>query len=72
MATAKEILDNVKSIKNMDTTTGITKRGVFISGAIGAGVGLAVGYSRKYNLLISAFIGAAIFGLTANYFINKK
>jgi len=72
MATGKDILEKVKSMKDMDTTTGITKRGVFISGAIGAGVGVAIGYSRKYNLLMSAFIGAAIFGLTANYFINKK
>lgn len=70
--TAKEILDNVKSMKDIDTTAGLTKKGVYIASLIGAGVGFGIGYSRKYNLLMSAFIGAAIFGITANYFIKKK
>lgn len=72
MATAKEILDNVKSMKDVDTTAGLSKKGVYVASLVGAGVGFGIGYSRKYNLLISAFVGAAIFGATANYFINKK
>jgi hypothetical protein len=72
MPTAKDILDNVKSMKDVDTTAGLSKKAVYTASLIGAGVGIGIGYSRKFNLLMSAFIGAAIFGLTANYFINKK
>lgn len=72
MATAKDILDNVRSMKDVDTTSGLSKKGVYTASLIGAGLGVGIGYSRKYNLLISAFIGAAIFGVTANYFIKKK
>lgn len=72
MATAKEILDSIKSPSDKDTTATLSKKGVFTASAIGAGLGFAIGYSRKYNLLISAFAGSLLFGLVANYYIKNK
>jgi hypothetical protein len=72
MTTAKEILDSVKTPGEADTTSSLSKKGVLTASAIGAGLGIAIGYSRKYNLLISAFAGSVLFGLVANYYLKNK
>lgn len=72
--TAKEMLNKVKENKRLGSSESIMEktRGSITASLVGAGVGLAVGYYQKQNLLVSAFLGALVSGLVANYFIGKK
>lgn len=65
----KKITDN----KNVDGDSLLMEktRANFKSAAIGAGIGLVVGFSRKYNLLFSAVIGASMAAIISNYVISK-
>jgi hypothetical protein len=69
MATATDYLEKAKSIRS--TNIFDKSKGTLTSSAIGAGVGILVGYSRGYNILFSAFIGGALGGLTS-YFLTKN
>lgn len=72
--TPKGILEKVTGIKNSDPNNTLLdkSKGTVTSVAIGAGLGLLIGYTRKYNLILSVFVGGAIAGLISNYLVNKK
>jgi hypothetical protein len=46
-------------------------KGTIVGAFIGMGGGLLVGYSRKYNLLSSAFIGALLGGVISLLLLPK-
>jgi hypothetical protein len=69
---AKNFLKVIGETKSKDTNTIISEqtKGTVVGAGIGAGVGLFVGFGRKKNLLLSAFIGAAIGGAISRVFIK--
>ena len=71
---AKKYLNATDEIKNKDTKTILSEstKGVVTGSAIGAGIGLMVGFGRKQNLLLSAFIGSIIGGVVSKVFLNIK
>ena len=69
MENAKNYLEKAKSIRS--TNLFDKTKGTLTSSAIGAGVGILMGYSRGYNILFSAFIGGALGGLTS-YLLTKN
>lgn len=72
MAEAKELLDKVKNMKSRSDSMALKKTKGTVAGAfIGMGGGLLIGFSRGYNLLSSAFIGAVIGGLVSNLLLPK-
>jgi hypothetical protein len=72
MAEAKEILDRVKSLKSKSDSMALKKTKGTISGAfIGMGGGLLIGFSRGYNLVSSAFLGALIGGVISSLLLPK-
>jgi len=70
---AKKFLNNIGETKAKDTNTIITDstKGTMVGASIGAGIGLFIGFGRKQNLLMSAFIGAIIGGAISRIFIKK-
>jgi hypothetical protein len=46
-------------------------KGTIVGAFIGMGGGLLIGYSRKYNLLSSAFIGALLGGVISQLLLPK-
>ena len=72
MAEAKEILDKVKLLKSNSDSMSLKKtKGTIVGAFIGMGGGLLVGYSRKYNLLSSAFVGALLGGVISQLLLPK-
>jgi hypothetical protein len=69
MATTQEVLNKAKTIRSKNVFD-LSKGNVLIS-TVGGGVGVFIGYTRGYNLLLSFVVGATIGGL-ANYIISKK
>lgn len=70
----EELLNKLQSNKSKSDVKRIADEteGTLIGSGIGAMVGLFIGYQRKQNLLMSAFIGAALGGITSKIFIRKK
>lgn len=72
MAEAKELLDKMKTLKSNSDSMALKKTKGTITGAfIGMAGGLLVGFSRNYNLVSSAFVGALIGGLVSNLLLPK-
>jgi proteasome assembly chaperone (PAC2) family protein len=72
MAEAKELLDKMKSLKSNSDSMALKKTKGTITGAmIGLAGGLLVGFSRNYNLVSSAFVGAIVGGLVSNLLLPK-
>lgn len=72
MAEAKELLDKMKSLKSNSDSMALKKTKGTITGAmIGMAGGLLVGFSRNYNLVSSAFVGAVVGGLVSNLLLPK-
>jgi uncharacterized membrane protein len=72
MAEAKDILDRVKSLKSKSDSMALKKTKGTISGAfIGMAGGLLIGFSRNYNLVSSAFIGALLGGVASSLLLPK-
>ena len=72
MTEAKEILDKVKLLKSNSDSMALKKtKGTIVGAFIGMGGGLLIGYSRKYNLLSSAFIGALLGGVISQLLLPK-
>jgi hypothetical protein len=67
-------LNTIGSTKKKDVNTIISEsaKGTLVGASIGAGIGLFVGFGRKQNLLLSAFIGSVLGGTLSKVFINKK
>jgi uncharacterized membrane protein len=72
MSEAKDILDRVKSLKSKSDSMALKKTKGTISGAfIGMAGGLLIGFSRNYNLVSSAFIGALLGGVASSLLLPK-
>ena len=72
MAEAKDILDKVKNLKSNSDSMALKKMKGTVSGAmIGVGGGLLIGFTRGYNLVTSAFVGALIGGLISQLLLPK-
>lgn len=71
---AKKFLNAVSDEKSKNTTTVINDltKGTMTGAAIGAGIGLYIGFGRQKNLLMSAFLGAIMGGAISRIFIIKK
>jgi hypothetical protein len=74
MENPKEILDRAKSLKSKDANEFLLDktRGTLTSAVIGGGLGLIIGYTRKYNLILSVAVGASICGLISRIIVYKK
>ena len=59
---AKKYLNAIDDIKAKDTNTILSEstKNVLNGATIGAGAGLLVGFAKKNNLLLSAFVGCSI------------
>lgn len=69
---AKELLDKVKKMKSNSDSMALKKTKGTISGAmIGMGGGLLLGFSRGYNLVSSAFVGALLGGIVSQILLPK-
>jgi len=72
MAEAKEILDKVKDLKSKSDSMALKKTKGTVTGAfIGVAGGLLVGFTRGYNLISSAFVGALIGGVVSQLLLPK-
>lgn len=69
---AKNFLKSIEGTKKKDSNTVITEttKGTMVGAAIGAGVGLFIGFGRNKNLLMSGFVGAVIGGAISRVFIK--
>lgn len=72
MTVAKEILDRVKELKSKSDSMALKKTKGTVTGAfIGMGGGLLVGFTRGYNLVSSAFVGALLGGVVSHLMLPK-
>jgi hypothetical protein len=72
MAEAKDILDRVKELKSKSDSMALKKTKGTITGAfIGVAGGLLIGFSRGYNLVSSAFVGALLGGVVSSLLLPK-
>ena len=72
MAEAKEILEKVKTLKSKSDSMALKKtKGTVVGAFIGMGGGLLIGYSRSYNLVSSAFLGALVGGIISQLLLPK-
>jgi uncharacterized membrane protein len=72
MSEARSIIDNVKQLKSKSDSMALKKtKGTVTGGFIGMGVGLLYGYTKQYNLVSSAFIGAIIGGVVSQLILPK-
>lgn len=71
---AKKYLNAIDDIKAKDTNTILSEstKGVLNGATIGAGAGLLVGFAKKQNLLLAAFVGSIIGGIVSRVFLNIK
>lgn len=70
---AKDILSRLSPFGDEGTSdTAIKKKGVYTSAGIGFVVGAAIGYTRNYNIPVSAVAGAVIVGFLGKYLIERK
>jgi outer membrane lipoprotein SlyB len=74
MVNGREMLDRLKSNKTKDGNKIILEntKGTLTGSAIGLFVGLYIGKTRDYPLLISGVLGALAGGLVSKFFINKN
>ena len=73
MAEAKEILDKLKDLKSTSNSLEMKRRKGTINGAlIGMAGGLLIGFTRNYNLVSSAVVGALLGGLVATVILPKN
>jgi len=72
MAEGKELLDKIAELKSKSDSFALKKTKGTITGAfIGMAGGLLIGFSRKYNLLSSAFVGALVGGVVSRVLLPK-
>ena len=70
---AKSFLNAVEENKNTSPSDAIKEltKGTALGSAIGGGIELYIGYTRKSNLLLAGFLGALAGGLVSRIFIVK-
>jgi len=72
MAEAKDILDKVKELKSKSDSMALKKtKGTVVGAFIGMGGGLLIAYTRGYNLISSAFVGALLGGVVSQILLPK-
>lgn len=72
MAEGKELLDKITELKSKSDSYALKKTKGTITGAfIGMAGGLLIGFSRKYNLISSAFVGALVGGVVSQLLLPK-
>jgi hypothetical protein len=71
---AKKFLNAVSETKLKDTTSIINDltKGTMTGAAIGAGIGIYIGFSKSKSLLVTGFLGAILGGAISRIFIIKK
>ena len=71
---AKDFLEKMKSDKSKDVDEYMREKtkGNVTGTLIGAGIGLLIGYKRKYNIIVSVFIGALAGNLITRAFLSEK
>jgi hypothetical protein len=73
MAEAKELLDKLKNLKSNSDSYEMKRRKGTINGAlIGVAGGMLIGYTRNYNLISSAIVGALIGGIATSLLLPKN
>lgn len=73
MQDGKELLNKVQSLKETYKEEAITKvKGVYTAAMIGAALGFLYAYSKKYNLLTGAIVGAGVAALAGHLFLPSK
>jgi hypothetical protein len=73
MAEAKAILEKLKNTKSTSDNLEMKRKKGTISGAlIGVAGGLLIGYTRNYNLLTSAIVGALVGGVVTTLILPKS
>lgn len=74
MFTAKDFLDKAKKNKSQNENELLKdkSRAAMTGLAIGGIAGLYVGYTRKYNILISVFLGGLIGSLVTRALLKPK
>ena len=71
MSEARNIIENVKNLKTTDSMSLKKTKGTISGGFIGMGVGLLYGFTKGYNLISSAFVGAIIGGILTQIILPK-
>lgn len=71
---AKNYLQKMADTKNINPEDSLIEKtkGNFKAAAIGAGLGLVIGYTKGYNLLLCAVIGGGAAALLSNYILKKS
>lgn len=74
MAYGKDMLDKIRSNnpKNSKEMMLEQTKGALTGSAIGLFLGLYIGHSRNYNLIVSGLVGAVVAGLVTKILIEKK
>jgi outer membrane lipoprotein SlyB len=71
MSEARSIIENVRNLKTADSMSSKKTKGTIAGGFIGMGVGLLYGFTKGYNLISSAFVGAIIGGVLTQIILPK-
>jgi hypothetical protein len=69
---ASELMSRVRELKTKSESFSLKKTKGTVTGAfIGMAGGLLIGYSRQYNLVSSAFVGAILGGMVSHLLLPK-
>jgi len=69
---AAELMSRVRELKSKSESFSLKKTKGTVTGAfIGMAGGLLIGYSRQYNLVSSAFVGAILGGMASHLLLPK-
>lgn len=72
MSEARALIDKVKDLKSKSDSMAIKRtRGTVSGGFIGMGLGLLYGFTKGYNLVSSAFLGALVGGTISHLLLPK-
>lgn len=71
---AKDFLSKVRDSKpkSSDDMGFLKSQSNFAGAFVGTTLGIYIGYKRKYNLLLSAFLGGILGAVIAKALINKR
>lgn len=71
---AKDVLKRVKNMSGNSNSKefSIATKGHVVAALIGAGVGMAISYQKKYDLIAGAFLGALGATILSMIFIDKQ
>lgn len=72
---AKTVRESFNAIRKIKSPKGINQtrtKGTIAGAFTGMGVGMLIGYTKRYNLISSALLGAVIGGLAAQLILPKN